>query len=100
MPKIIKNSFAHLSDRIIAYKNVTHLLHSRRSMLCCQQIQAKILNKFIHEIFLLTTAITLLNKSGSELAQTGLSALLIGSDTLKTKINFLMTFNELADWLY
>ena len=42
-------------------------------MLYWRQVQATILNMFKHEISLLTTAITLLNESGSERAQTGLT---------------------------
>ena len=68
-------------------KNVTHLLHSQQSMLCLRKLQATVLNKFKNSISFLTTAMVLLNESGSELAQTGLSRPLIGPDRLETKVD-------------
>ena len=99
MLKVTENKFAHFLHRTKANKNVTHLLHSQWSMLYWRLIQVTILKKFKHEISLLTTAITLLNESRSELAQIDLSLRLIGADRLKTKVDFCMTFSELADWL-
>ena len=63
-------------------------MHFQWSMLYWRLIQVTILKKFRHEISLFTTAITLLNESGSELAQTDLSLRLIGADRLKTKVDF------------
>ena len=83
MQKVTDNKFAHIfSTGLKLIKNVIHFLHCQRPMLCWRQVQAAILNKFKLRISLLTTAIVLLNESGSELSQPGLSPLMIGPERL------------------